>query len=439
MSKIIKNGSASMMIFALLSISVSLFAVEGTDQHPNVVLILTDDQGSVDVNCYGAKDLITPNMDKLAEEGVRFMQFYVGAPVCSPSRASLLTGRYPQRAQLAHNASPGRGMPASQVTIAEILKEAGYRTALFGKWHLGNELPLSPNAQGFDEFLGHKVGCIDNYSHFFYWNGPNRHDLWLNEKEHFEDGHYFPDIIIREAKRFIEANLDQPFFLYLPFNTPHYPLQAEQKFWQMYKDMKDLRRKRYAAFVTSLDDKIGQVLQLLNELNLREKTIVIFLSDHGHSVEERTFGGGGSAGPYRGHKFTLWEGGIRVPCIISWPGKIPQGGVRNQVTSSIDLLPTIAGYCHADLPDRKIDGNDMRSVIGSEKAPSPHKMLYWMKGKNWAVRKGPWKLVYHEGESFLSNIDADVSETENMANENGDIVGELTDLHQEWVKEVVEQ
>ena len=155
-------------VFCIIGISLSFLpAANDTLERPNVVLILTDDQGSVDVNCYGAVDLITPNMDKLAVEGVRFTQFYVGAPVCSPSRASLLTGRYPQRAQLARNASRDRGMPSSQVTIAEMLKKTGYCTALFGKWHLGSTLAISPNAQGFDEFLGHKVGCIDNYSHFF--------------------------------------------------------------------------------------------------------------------------------------------------------------------------------------------------------------------------------------------------------------------------------
>ncbi len=436
--KLIKRYAVG--VFCIIGISLSFLpAANDTLERPNVVLILTDDQGSVDVNCYGAVDLITPNMDKLAVEGVRFTQFYVGAPVCSPSRASLLTGRYPQRAQLARNASRDRGMPSSQVTIAEMLKKTGYCTALFGKWHLGSTLAISPNAQGFDEFLGHKVGCIDNYSHFFYWSGPNRHDLWLNEKEHFEDGNYFPDIVVREAKRFIKDNKDKPFFLYLPFNTPHYPLQAEQKFVDMYKGMKDVKRKRYAAFVTSLDDKIGQVVATLNELNLREKTIVIFLSDHGHSVEERTFGGGGSAGPYRGHKFTLWEGGIRVPCIISWPGHIAKGEVRDQIACSIDLLPTIAKYCQAKLPQRKLDGKDISAIIDSDKTKSPHEILYWMKDKKWAVRKGQWKLVNDDGEPFLSDMSKDVTETKNLASENEGIVGELTELHKDWIKEVVVQ
>ena len=173
---------------------------------PNVLIIFTDDQGSVDANCYGSKDLHTPNMDALARRGVRFTQFYVGAPVCSPSRVALLTGRYPQRAGLAHNAGQTSGLPNEQVTIAEMLKKAGYRTAIFGKWHLGHAKEMSPLAQGFDEFFGHKNGCIDNYSHFFYWSGPNRHDLWRNDKEVWEEGRFFPDLIVREARRFLKAS-----------------------------------------------------------------------------------------------------------------------------------------------------------------------------------------------------------------------------------------
>ncbi len=401
---------------------------------PNVVLILTDDQGSVDVNCYGAKDLITPNMDALAESGVRFSQFYVGSSVCSASRAALLTGRYPQRAQLPTNAHGQSGMPSSQVTIAEMMKDSGYKTGIVGKWHLGFPLEISPNNQGFDSFFGHKDGCIDNYSHFFYWYGPNRHDLWKNETEHFENGNYFPDLIVREATKFIEENKDEPFFLYLPFNMPHYPMQAEQKYVKMYSNIKDPNRKRYAAFVTAIDDRIGQVLGKLEELKLRDNTIVIFMSDHGHSVEERGFWGGGSAGPYRGHKFTLWEGGIRVPAMISYPARIPAGQVRDQLACSIDWLPTIADYCDVPLPDRKIDGKSIKSIISSDKSKSLHDVMHWEFG-NWAVREGKWKLVMNSNKPFLSAMDTDVTETKNLAKDHPDVVARLKQLHQAWAKE----
>jgi len=435
----LKNAAQTAAVLA--AAPLGLGAAENSKRKPNVIIILTDDQGSVDVNCYGAKDLITPNMDALAKSGVRFGQFYAGAPVCSPSRASLVTGRYPQRAQLAGNAWGARGLPAEQLTIAEIFKSAGYRTGLFGKWHLGDDMKLSPNAQGFDEFLGHKVGCIDNYSHFFYWSGPNKHDLWKNTKEHFEDGTYFPDIMVREAKRFITENKDREFFLFLPFNTPHYPLQAEQKFVKMYAVMKDIKRKRYASFVTSLDDKIGQVIATVDKLKLRNDTIIVFQSDHGHSVEVRTFGGGGSAGPYRGHKFTCWEGGLRVPAMISWPGKIRAGQVRNQVACSIDWLPTVAEYCGLPEIKTRIDGKSLKAVIESAKAPSPHKTLHWSSCGMWAVRDGKWKLV-GGGKSknlFLSDMKKDVTETKNLADEFPAVVARLKRLHREWSKEVVKQ
>ena len=421
---------------------------------PNVVLIFTDDQGSIDVNCYGAKDLYTPNMDALAKRGLLFKHFYVNACICSPSRAALLTGRYPQRAELDQNAKK-EGMPNHQVTIAEVLKKAGYRTAIFGKWHLGENPANSPNAQGFDEFVGHKLGCIDNYSHYFYWHGPNRHDMWRDEKEIWEEGAYFPDMVVSEATRFLEENKDHPFFLYLPFNLPHYPLQGQIKYRDMYKNL-DEPRKMYAAFVSTLDEKIGQVVDKIDELGIRENTIIIFLSDHGHSVEERTFGGGGSSGPYRGHKFTFWEGGIRVPCIISWPGHLAENEVREQIGVAMDWMPTIAHYCGAKLPDRIIDGQNIAPMLEDAEESSPHKVIHWQKGgtaekPRWAVLDGNWKLVAHnpstefkgkripEAEYFLSDIEKDPGETQNLAEKYPQIVKRLVQLHENWLKEVVEQ
>jgi len=207
-----------------LFILLTMFPLLAFCRPPNVIIIFTDDQGSMDLNCYGAKDLATPHMDSLAKRGVRFTQFYAAAPVCSPSRAGLLTGRYPVRAGVPGNVSSrkgGAGMPAAQVTLAETFKKAGYATAHIGKWHLGYTRETMPNAQGFDHSFGHMGGCIDNYSHFFYWNGPNRHDLWRNGKEIFEDGKFFPELMAAEAAKFIAANKAQPFFMYFALNTPH--------------------------------------------------------------------------------------------------------------------------------------------------------------------------------------------------------------------------
>lgn len=410
---------------------------------PNVVLIVSDDQGSVDLNCYGAKDLYTPHLDALASRGVRFTQFYCAASICSPSRAALLTGRCPQRAGLVGNAGHDTGLPPGQCTLAELLRQAGYRTALFGKWHLGETPEMSPNAQGFDEFFGHHLGCIDNYSHYFYWSGPNRHDLWRDGQEVWEEGQYFPDLVVREAKRFLKENRHRPFFLYLPFNLPHYPMQGEEKFRTRYAHVPP-PRAQYAAMVSTLDEKIGEIVGTVDALGLREDTIVVFLSDNGHSEEERAFFGGGSAGPYRGGKFTFWEGGVRLPCIVSWPGRVPNGEVRDQMVSSMDWYPTLARWCGAPLPEITLDGREISSVIDSADAASPHERLIWEYREQWAVREGDWKLLRGapsvkrpdeppaSGDLFLCNLAQDPGESVNRASEHPDLVERLSRRHEEW-------
>ena len=419
---------------------------------PNVILILTDDQGTIDVNCYGSKDLYTSNLDRLAKEGTRFTQFYVGAPVCSPSRAALMTGRYPQGAGVPGNVSsqPGHtGMPSEQITIAEMMKSADYATGHVGKWHLGYTPETMPNGQGYDSSFGHMGGCIDNYSHFFYWSGPNRHDLWRNGREVWNDGEFFGDLMVDECKKFINENKEQPFFLYWAINMPHYPLQGKEKWRKKYQHL-DAPRRMYAAFISTMDEMVGKVIDHLDESGLREDTLIIYLSDHGHSVEQRTFSGGGSSGDFRGHKFTLWEGGIRVPCIVSWPGRIPQNTVRNQTAVSIDWMPTIAQYCGIKPPEHKIDGKSIVSIIESSDAPSPHKVIHWQtsRGKHWAVREGDWKLVHNgpatdykgrklpKAENFLSNIAQDATETKNIAGSNPDMVNRLTNLHENWLSQI---
>lgn len=416
------------------------------ERRPNVLVVFTDDQGSVDVNCYGADDLVTPHMDELARRGVRFTQFYAGAPVCSPSRAALLTGRVPQRAGVPGNVSSRRGeagMPGEQVTIAEMLTEAGYATGHVGKWHLGYTPETMPNGHGFEFSFGHMGGCIDNYSHFFYWNGPNRHDLWQNGREIFHDGRFFPDLMVEQCCRFLERNRDRAFFLYWALNTPHYPLQGTEKWRRRYAGLPSPRDK-YAAFISTMDECIGLVIARLDELQLRNDTIVVFQSDHGHSTEERSFGGGGSAGPYRGAKFSLFEGGIRVPAIISWPEHLPEDEVRGQLATSCDWLPTIAELCNVDVPQHKLDGQSLVTVINSAEASSPHRVFHWQSGNQWAVRAGDWKLIGNPRDTshrapltdsdkrFLVNLSKDVGEMRNVAAEHPEIVARLEQLYEEW-------
>lgn len=421
-------------------------------KRPNVILIYTDDQGSVDANCYGSKDLITPAIDGLAAKGVRFTQFYAAAPVCSPSRAAVLTGRVPQRAGVPGNVSSEKGnagMPTEQVTIAEMLRDADYTTGHVGKWHLGYTPETMPNGQGFIASFGHMGGCIDNYSHFFYWNGPNRHDLWLNGHEVWEDGKYFPDMMVMHGQAFIETNQEEPFFLYWAINLPHYPLQGTDNWRRKYEHIKDPKRRQYAAFISTMDESIGNLLSILDKYRMRENTIIIFQSDHGHSHEERTFGGGGSAGPYRGAKFSLFEGGIRVPAIISWPGHLPEGEVRDQLCTACDWLPTIADLCGVELPKRKLDGTSIAPVIKSAEAKTPHETFHWQTGGNsWAVRSGDWKLLGNPRDTsnkaplgpndklFLVNLTKDHTEMTNQASDNPDVVMRLQKQHDEWVREV---
>jgi len=425
-------------------------------QRPNVLIIYTDDQGSIDAGCYGAEDLQTPNLDRLAARGVRFTQMLAPAPICSASRAGLLTGRYPVRAGVPTNGE----MPAAEVTVAELLKEAGYHTCHIGKWHLGYEPPRMPNGQGFDYSFGHMVGCIDNYSHFFYWSGPNRHDLWRNGKHVWHDGEFFPDLMVEECNAFLkkQQESERPFFLYWAINVPHYPYQGTDKWREAYADL-PYPRNLYAPFVSTMDEKIGEVLDQLDTLGMTEDTLVIFQSDHGHSTEERAHGGGGNSGPYRGAKACLFEGGLRVPSIVSWPRRLPRGEVRDQLATGCDWLPTILEYCGVKPPSHKLDGKSLASVIASTEAASPHRVLHWHYGRGqnpqWAVREGTWKLLGNPRDTtsprdqkkpgvqltgdnrlFLANLAEDIGESTNLAKEHPDVLDRLLEHRKAFLAEL---
>lgn len=430
-------------------------AVATAIRRPNVMIILSDDQGTLDLNCYGSTDLYTPNLDALAKRGVRFTQFYMGAPVCSPSRGALLTGRDCNRNGVSNNAL---SLNPDETTIAEMLKPEGYATALIGKWHLGSE--RGPRTEGFDYFFGHMDGCIENYKHSRHWwdTGEVRnHDLWRNEEEVFEDETHFGELIVREVNAFLEAHRSTPFFLYVPFNNPHYPVQPLPHQLERYRDVPEPRRS-YAAFVSTLDEQVGKILDKVAELGLRENTLIVFMSDHGHSVESRNNlwldakydpPGGGNAGPYRGHKFTLWEGGIRVPAIASWPSVLPENEVRDQIATSLDWLPTIAKYTGAKLPKNDLDGKDISAVLLSADAPTPHDVLHRFWNDHWFVREGDWKLIGNAPETvekdgsitpgaelFLSDLSKDVTERVNLAEQHPDKVARLKALHDAWAKRI---
>lgn len=399
-------------------------------RRPNVILFVADDLGTVDLRCYGSQDLQTPHLDKIAYSGIRFSQFYVTAPACTPSRASMLTGRhFPRVLRL------GRGINPAETTIAEMLRTVGYKTACIGKWHLGFDDGMYAEDQGFDEFFGHRTGAIDNYSHSFYWGGPDRHVLWRGRERWHEEGSYFPDMMVRESLRFIEQSKDEPFFLYMPFNIPHYPIQPDPAIRARYGPMDNPARREYAALVSTMDDRIGMVMNKLEELGLRDDTIVIFLSDHGHSTEERS-GGGGSAGAMRGGKMTLWEGGLRVPAMISWPARLSRGQLRPQPVTAMDLLPTLADFCDAPLPDAHLDGRSLASVCASDESDSPHEALFWVYQNHWAVREGPWKLIGEGDKIFLANLALDPTERVDYRQSHGHIERRLVDLYNNWITEL---
>lgn len=405
-------------------LAVSL-AIPSLARKPNVIIIFTDDQGTVDMNCYGAGDLATPHMDALAKRGTRFTQFYAAAPVCSPSRVGLLTGRTPQHGGLNGNVRPGsEGMPSRQITIAEELKKAGYVTAHIGKWHLGHLEDTVPNGQGFDYSFGHHLGCIDNYSHFFYWNGPNRHDLWRNRKKVYEPGKFFPDLMVEEAGEFIEKNKEKPFFIYFAMNTPHYPYQGEPEWLEHYRDL-PYPRNLYAAFLSTMDERIGELIAKVDEAGLKEDTIIIFQSDHGASEEVRAHGGGGSAGPHRGAKFSLYEGGIRVPAILSWPGHLPQNEVRGQLATGCDWFPTILELCGVESSGHRLDGQSLLPLLASEEAASRHEIFHWKSGRAIAVREGRWKLILTGKKVELYDLPADLGESHNLAEKHPGVVKRL--------------
>ena len=419
----------------------ALSSVTATEKKPNIIFILADDLGIGDVSTYNPGGKIrTSHLDQMASEGVCFTDAHSSSSVSTPTRYGILTGRYNWRSTLKEGVLFGYDKPfikPDRSTIATVLKRGGYTTACIGKWHLGYRAEAHPNAHGFDYFFGHLGGCIDNYSHFFYWQGPNRHDLYCNREEVWYSGENFSDLMVREAASFIEAHRDSPFFLYFSSNYPHYPLQGDAK-WRNYYDDLPSPRDKYAAMVSTIDEKIGRIIEKLEREGLLDDTIIVFMSDNGFSREERAFYGGGSAGGLRGEKFSVYEGGIRVPAILSYPGHVAEGGICEEVALGFDWFPTILDLCRIDLSGRPVDGRSLVPVLAG--APSPHEVVNWQVNKRWAVYKGGYKLVgeIRKGEKTveLYCLDEDMGETRDLSASRPDIVADLTYERHLWLDEV---
>ncbi len=362
---------------------------------PNIVIIFTDDQGYQDVGCYGSPDISTPNLDRMAKEGIRFTQFYVSQPVCSASRASMMTGCYPNRVGVSGAFGPNRpfGLHPDEVTLAELLKPLGYATAIYGKWHLGDQSPFLPTDQGFDEYYGIP------YSNDMWPYHPERPDnyppLKLMKDDRIIDTLETQEFITTEyterAVDFIERNKNQPFLLYVPHSMPHVPLFVSDKF------RGKSPRGLYGDVISEIDWSVGQILEALQVHDLDENTWVIFTSDNGPWLSYGDHSG--SALPLREGKGTTWEGGVRVPAIMRWPGTIPAGKVTDKPAMTIDIFPTVARITGADLPAQPIDGRDMWELLIEPKTAPPHHEAYFFYYRQNELQgmlsgDGRWKMYF---------------------------------------------
>ncbi|MEM7535422.1 MAG: sulfatase-like hydrolase/transferase [Chloroflexota bacterium] len=441
---------------------------------PNFIIFLTDDQGYGDLSCMGCEDFRTPHLDRLATDGVRFTNWYSNSPVCSPARASLLTGRYPGNAGVRSILAGHRtatGLPQSTPSLATALKPLGYQTYMAGKWHLGLADGSRPHHHGFDHWYGFMAGCIDFYSHIFYW-GMNKpgpalnptHDLWEDDVEIWDNGHYFTEAITAKAIDYLRqaASSDQPFFLYVPYNAPHYPMHAPQKYMDRFAHL-PWDRQVMAAMISAVDDGVGEIMAELERLGMADNTCTFFTADNGPSRESRNWLDGtqdpyygGSAGKLKGHKFSLYEGGIRVPGIMHWPGTVPGGQVLDEPCASMDVLPTALGavaragqndvYANIDtgIDMGEINGIDLLPYVTEGNAPAT-RPIFWEQGKQTAVRHGKWKLVLNgqlvegtpsEDNVHLANLDEDMGEQINLKNAERAITAELTALAESWREKI---
>jgi arylsulfatase A len=407
------------------------------DDRPNIILIMADDLGYGDVGCYGSGSIDTPNIDALAARGMRFTDYHSNGPVCSPTRAALLTGRYQQRCgieEVVYAKGPARetGMGLEEVTFAEVLKSRGYVTGLFGKWHLGYRVEFNPARQGFDEFRGYVSGNVDYHSHI---DGAGFDDWWRNLERVPERG-YVTDLITQHGVDFIERHKERAFCLYLPHEAPHYPYQGRSDGPERLAGGGGGKRRSgeqvapaYKEMVEVMDEGIGRIVETVGRLGLARKTFIFFCSDNGATKQ-------GSNGALNGFKGSLWEGGHRVPAVACWPGRIRAGSVTGQTVLGMDLFATMVSLAGAQVPaGLKLDGEDLLPVLtgsGGLKA----RTLFWRYRGQRAVRKGSWKLLVQGKDTRLFNLKTDLGEKNDLADRRTDVVAELRAELAAWESQV---
>jgi arylsulfatase A-like enzyme len=418
---------------------------------PNLIIILTDDQGYGDVGFNGCKDIPTPNLDSIAANGVRFANGYVSYSVCSPSRAGLLTGRYEQRFGHERNPrwepdNPHTGLPLTETTLADTLGKAGYHSGIIGKWHLGAHPALHPLKRGFDEFFGFLGGghryLPDELTLADPTQAKDEAESYrlkiLRDHTPVQTTEYLTDELSDEAVRFVERNRDHPFFLYLAYNAPHAPLQATPKYLARFPDIKNPRRRTYAAMVSAVDDGVGRLLAKLHELKLDSDTIVVFLSDNGGPTSANA----SSNKPLRGEKGSPWEGGWHVPFAIQWPGHLAPGTVYEPPVISLDIFATIAGLAHAPLdPAKPLDGVDLMPYLNGDRTGTPHEALYlrmFDRGA-YAVRSGDFKLVIPAKgiAPKLFDLQQDIGERHDVSTAHPDELKQLDAKREAWSAQLI--
>lgn len=460
------------MIPAAMLLLVALSQTAADERPPNLVIILTDDLGYADLRAFGDSEIPTPHLDRLTAEGMRFTNAYTVAPICVPSRMGLMSGKFPARFGVFNNvySLPSNELWVQQTTLADVLRKRGYRTANVGKWHLsgnssadsGNELGgflfKPPHERGFDEFVG-----ITGGMHSF-WKGTGLARFTNGKYERFESPDYLTDFFGKEACEFIQRNKSQPFFIYLAFNAPHAPLHGLDEDQSAIEGEFSQNRRKYAAMIRAVDRNVGRVMSTLRDQGLAEKTLTVFLNDNG--------GGGNNAAehtrntavnrPYRGHKFDVWEGGVRVPFILHWPKHVPTGHSFAGIVSSIDVFPTFAKAAAADLPT-DLDGADLLPFATGKQSGHPHESLCWQQqvwsrpnerkpgpgypqpAYNLAIRSGSWKAVKQDqpfdgtnhGRAWeLYDLSQDPSELNDVASEFPERVQELSNAFFAWQKQM---
>ena len=409
-------------------------AVLAADRKPNILILLADDLGYADVGFQGCKDIPTPNIDSLAKNGVRCSSGYVSGPYCSPTRAGLLTGRYQTR--FGHEFNPGAGenigLPLTETTLPDRLKKAGYKTGWVGKWHLGSGNKYRPMSRGFEEtygFLGGAHAYLPEKGKLVMMRGVEQ----VDEKE------YLTDAFGREAVAFIERHQKEPFFLYLAFNAVHTPMHATEKYLKRFANLSG-QRKIYAAMHSAMDDNIGRVLQKLRDCKLEEDTLIYFFSDNGGPTMQGTTINGSVNAPLRGSKRQTLEGGVRVPFVVQWKGKLPTGKTYDQPVIQLDLHATalaVAGVT-LDKDAKQLDGVNLLPYLEGKNMEAPHDALYWRFGEQMAIRKGDWKLVQYDNTGRkLYNLAKDIGESDDVAKKEPEKFKELEAQWQKWNKELV--